>query len=98
MIPCCPTCHQPVRETRLGVRLSPIKAALVDAIKAAGDIGITSRELVDLLGRPKRSSLIRVHAYQINDILEETDWRIVSMDGRRFGRWQLVKRTRARAA
>jgi hypothetical protein len=42
----CPTCHQPFAVERLGVRLTPLKAALFDRIKCAGDIGVSSTELV----------------------------------------------------
>src|SRR5262245_19756418 len=43
----CPHCHQPIDDIRLGVRLTPLKAAIVDRIKAAGDIGTTTTEIVD---------------------------------------------------
>jgi hypothetical protein len=82
--PVCPACHQPIREMRLGVRLPPVKAAIVDAIKAAGDVGISSSEL------PFRH--VKSHVCQINDILEETDFRIVASARGASARWHLIKR------
>jgi hypothetical protein len=46
MTTCCPFCHQTIGTMRLGVRLTPLKTAIVDQIKAAGDIGIASEELM----------------------------------------------------
>jgi hypothetical protein len=40
---CCSLCHHTIGTMRLGVRLTPLKAALVDRIKAAGDVGVTVR-------------------------------------------------------
>lgn len=82
-----------MREMRLGVRLPVFKAAILDAIKMAGDIGISSQELIDKFERPIRVIAIKSHIFQINEILEDTDWRIVT-DG---GRWHLVKRRKAAA-
>jgi hypothetical protein len=71
---------------RLGVRLPPLKAAIFDRIKAAGDLGIPSSEIVaDLYSdrRPVRATTIKAHVAQINDQLVSTDWRIRS-DRRRW--------------
>jgi hypothetical protein len=86
---CCPHCHQPILDERLGVRLTPLKAAIVDKIKAAGDVGISSIELMHDLWPQDAVVLetVRAHVWQINSVLEETDWRIRS-DGRR---WFLVR-------
>jgi hypothetical protein len=51
----CPHCHQHIAVERLGVRLSPLKARLFDRIKAAGEIGISARELVDDLYRGSKT-------------------------------------------
>lgn len=78
----CPKCHQQFAEERYGVRLPPLKAAIFDAIKASGDIGVMSREIINseiYRDRKKpRTVSIRSHINQINDLLEETDWRIRS--------------------
>jgi hypothetical protein len=71
--------------------LSALKAAIVDRIKAAGDIGITSEEIIADLYRDRRSvspTTIKAHIDQINDLLMNTDWRIAS-DHRR---WFLSRR------
>jgi hypothetical protein len=86
----CPHCHQPIQDERLGVRLTPLKCALIDRIKASGDIGIASTELVADLYRdrgPVQPAVIKAHVFQINDLLCATSYRICS-DGRR---WFLVK-------
>jgi hypothetical protein len=63
-----------------------LKASLFRAVKAAGDIGISSQELLNAVypdGRTPRLATIKVHVGQINDLLEETDYRIASI-GRRW--------------
>jgi hypothetical protein len=85
----CPHCHQPIQDERLGVRLTPLKAAIVDKIKASGDIGISSSELLHALWQHDAVAVetVKSHIWQVNSVLEETDWRIRS-DGRR---WFLVR-------
>jgi hypothetical protein len=82
----CPRCHQSVDDIRLGVRLTPLKAALFDRIKAAGDIGISTTEIIQEVYRdrsPIKETAIKSHVNQINDLLAGTEWRIRS-DGRRW--------------
>jgi len=90
----CPHCHQTIGTMRFGVRLPQLKAAIVDRIKAAGDIGVTSAEIIaDDLYRDRRSvrpTTIKAHVDQINDLLINTNWRIAS-DHRR---WFLARRGR----
>jgi DNA-binding response OmpR family regulator len=91
MTPRCSTCHQPIPDARFGVPLTPLKAAVVDCIKAAGDIGVSSEELLMTLWRdrgPVETNTIKSHVNQINDALAGTDWRIHS-DRRR---WFLTRR------
>jgi hypothetical protein len=92
MTPCCPFCHQTIGTLRFGVRLPRFKAAIVDRIKPAGDLGISTTELInsDLYRdrRAVRPATIKAHVEQINDLLLATDWRIAS-DHRR---WTLVRR------
>jgi hypothetical protein len=52
----CPHCHQTIGAMRLGVRMTPLKAAIVDRIKAAGDIGVSSDEIIADLYRPSIGS------------------------------------------
>jgi hypothetical protein len=88
---CCLFCHQTVGTMRFGVRLPQLKAAIVDRIKSAGDIGVTSDEIIADLYRDRRPvhpTTIKAHVDQINDLLLSTDWRIAS-DHRR---WVLSRR------
>lgn len=89
----CPHCRQPYRVERFGVPMPPLKARLVDLIKAAGELGTSSRELRQDLYRDhthaRSMTTVRLHIVQINDLLVSTDWRIVS-DGRgRHARWRI---------
>lgn len=88
----CPCCRQPIATARFGVHLPALKAGILDAIKAAGDVGITSAELIggDLYRDRKRvrPSAIKAHVNQINDALDGSGWRIAS-DRRR---WALVRK------
>jgi hypothetical protein len=82
----CPMCRQRVAAERLGVRLSPLKAAIVDMVRASGNVGITSVEIIAELyvdRRPVLATAIKAHIWQINDLLECTDWQIYS-DRRRW--------------
>jgi hypothetical protein len=87
MTACCPLCHQPLGTLRFGVRLPAFKAALIDAIKRTGDIGISSAELIagELYRdrKPVQLTTIKSHICQLNDLLTDTDWRVAS-DCRRW--------------
>jgi len=84
----CPTCGATLHEKRFGVVLSPLKAKLIDMVRAAGASGIESAALLERL--PIRSNVNRlqralnVHINQINDALEDTHWRIVGYKGTKF--------------
>jgi hypothetical protein len=88
----CPHCGQSIAHERLGVVLTPLKAAIVDAIKRHGDLGISSAELIGgevYSGRRKVcDSAIKAHVGQVNDMLDGSGWRIAS-DRRR---WFLQRR------
>jgi hypothetical protein len=98
----CPKCHRPITIERLGVRMTPLKARIIDAIKCSGDIGVTSEELrFDIYrgyAQLRVQSVVRVHIWQINDLLEETDWHIVARPHGRFARWYLRRRPPMREA
>jgi hypothetical protein len=86
---CCSLCHQPIGTMRLGVRFTPLKAEILDRIKAAGDLGVSSDELLDLWDSPVAKNTVKAHVWQLNELLEETIYRIVC-DGRgSFARWVL---------
>lgn len=92
----CPRCHQTIAHERLGVRLTPLKALIVDMIKLAGEIGISSRELhCDLYRgyfRHRDRQAVKAHIWQINDLLEETDFVIAATGRGPNARWRLTKR------
>lgn len=100
MAACCPHCHQPIASARLGVRMPPLKARYVDAIRAAGDIGISSIELRHALYPERTPSLItvRAHIHQINELLAGTDYQIACDRGGKPAQWLLVRRRKVRAA
>ena len=77
----CPHCNQIISEERFGVRFPPMKAELIDRIRAAGDLGISTCELIGDSG--KSPTTIKAHIWQINDLLAHTRWRIES-DRRRW--------------
>jgi hypothetical protein len=96
----CPYCHA---VEVFGVRLPSLKAAILDRIRHAGDIGVTSLEIVADLYRDRRSvslNTVKAHIRQINTLLEETDWIIRSerWHGSTECRWCLGRRRVRRAA
>jgi tyrosine-protein phosphatase YwqE len=97
--PHCPHCGQPIAEVRDGVRLPPLKAAIYDAIKRAGDEGVSSLAIVSTVYQGRRephTSSIKSHITQINDALEETDMQIVS-DRRGYNAaWRLQAKPKQR--
>jgi hypothetical protein len=100
----CPHCRQIIGHERCGVRLTPLKAELFDIIKRAGDIGVTSVELIhSALYRDRRTVshlTVKSHIWQINELLEETDWVIQSEAdyGTSERRWHLRRRKVRRVA
>jgi hypothetical protein len=96
----CPYCHA---GERFGIRLPALKAAILDRIRRAGDTGVTSIEIMSDLYRDRRSvsfRTIKAHVWQLNSLLEETDWIIRSE--RDYGstecRWCLRRRRVRRVA
>jgi hypothetical protein len=88
-------CHQVIATERFGVRLPVLKARIFDAIKAAGEIGITTRELFDVIyegARARSIATVRTHIFMINDLLEETDFRIVCTGRSKYARRSIVRR------
>jgi hypothetical protein len=82
----CPSCGQPIRNRRHGITLPPLKAAMFDLIKREGDLGISTEELMRELYVDRRmpsKTTMKVHIWQINELLVETDYSIVS-DRRRW--------------
>ena len=73
----CPTCGQPVKEERAGVKMSTLKARIFDAIKRAGTSGLTANDLVCIIGDTNHTS-IKSHIWQLNDALTDTGFKIQS--------------------
>jgi hypothetical protein len=71
----CPHCGC---EERLRVRMSPLKARIFDAIKRAGNTGISADDLwgIAFAGRSRSRETLKAHVWQINDMLAATDWRV----------------------
>jgi hypothetical protein len=97
----CPKCHQPIKHERLGVRLTALKAGIFDAIKTAGDVGLSCEELAQSglwrdspRSSPPTKNTVRSHIVQINEELDGSGWRIVG-DHHRPWRWSLVRRAKA---
>ena len=81
----CPTCQQQMPEIRLVVRMPPIKARMFDLIMISGDEGgpayQLNREIWD--GKALMNN-IRSHVKQLNDMLEDTGYKIMATNPR-FG-------------
>ncbi len=93
MSPLCPHCRQPLINTRHGVRLSPIKARIFDAVERAGDAGVTRVALERLLyDHTVSDKTVKAHVAQINDLLAHTDMRIRSDFAGRHRSYHLVRR------
>jgi hypothetical protein len=76
----CHYCGQALPETRLGVRLTPLKARIFDLIQRGGDDGITSADLFNIVfsdGGHSRETL-KAHVYQINELIENEGYRITN--------------------
>jgi hypothetical protein len=90
----CTCCGQPLPETRLGVRLTPLKARIFDLIERGGDDGIDRRDLFDIVfgdgdahSRKRSYRTLKAHLAQINELIEDTGFHI---EGR--GAARLVRR------
>lgn len=72
----CATCGQEIAERRLDVVMSALKARIFDIIKRAGPDGIDNNELFEMTLRDRnvQRATLRVHVFQINDLLFETDY------------------------
>jgi hypothetical protein len=81
---CCNYCGQTLPETRMGVRLTPLKARILDVVTRAGPDGISARDLFGIVfesGERSRETL-KAHVWQINDaIADEAGYRIAGTDG-----------------
>jgi hypothetical protein len=70
----CPYCDQALPNTRLGVKVGPVKARLFDLIQRGGEDGVTNRDLSDILGIARET--VKAHVFQLNEHLAGTDYQI----------------------
>ena len=78
---------RPQPEFRHGVYLPRVKVLIFDAVKAAGDIGVTTRQLLHAVygNKVQRSTaIIRNHIKQMNILLAQTDVHIAARDRRHW--------------
>lgn len=72
----CPCCGASLLEERLGVRMTPLKARLFDAIKR----GCPSSSLREM------HACYRSHVWQIKEMIADTGWTIQCGKGNRYFR------------
>jgi hypothetical protein len=65
----CPRCHQPIRRERFGVYLPELKGRIVDAIAAAGDLGIGVDDLIATVWGTggSNANTVKSHIQQLNE-------------------------------
>jgi hypothetical protein len=90
----CVACRQPIRHRRYGVLLPPYKCRLLDMVKAAGSLGISTQEIVDRLGADptpdafKRKKLtIKANIWQLNAALAGSGYEIAVQSYGPGARW-----------
>lgn len=90
----CPHCGQRMMYMREGARLPPLKTRIFDAIKRAGPDGISYKDLLANYELGISFNSLRVHVWQINEILERygSSRRIVSPQwlGRAYRTYRVV--------
>lgn len=85
--PTCPHCGQRLPLRRLGVRLPPVKAHIVELIQH----GVSCNTIAQRLG--KSPNTIKTHIWQINELLEDTGVRIVGGSGRDSTTYRITRTT-----
>jgi chromosome segregation and condensation protein ScpB len=72
---------------RLGVKLTPTKARIFDAVQFRGGDGIPLDTLSDIIGM--KHNTLKAHIHQINEIIADRGYRI-------YGRGGYVRLTRTK--
>jgi hypothetical protein len=80
----CPHCQQPLPIERHGVRMSALKARILDIVSRAGDAGILSESLIERLHHPMSVNTLKAHVSQINDLIEPAGVMIRSYQHRKY--------------
>jgi hypothetical protein len=75
----CPSCGQPMPILRLGVKLTPLKARLYDAVQFRGGDGILTDTVCTIFGMNSRT--LKAHIHQINQIIAKKGYRIYGRGG-----------------
>lgn len=93
----CECCGQELRD-RLGVRLTAVQRDIFDLVERSGKAGISSEAIFERILAPRGASRVtlKVHVYDINDMLSSTDFEISSVRGR-GGEPYRLKRVRSSA-
>jgi hypothetical protein len=78
----CPRCGGPLHEERLGVRLTPVKTRILDAIARAGDTGIASDDLRTSPSATAPTGPARGMSTKSTMHWPGSDWRIRSVERR----------------
>jgi hypothetical protein len=83
----CPYCNQALPEIRLGVRMPDLKAHIFDLIMRSGNAGIAADTLSALAytngysrHETRSGKTIAAHIHQINELIEDAGYRIVSRE------------------
>jgi hypothetical protein len=64
---------------RLGLRLTPLKARLLDLVQRGGSDGIATEDVKSILGMT--TIYLKSHVWQINDLLADEGWRLSASRG-----------------
>ena len=88
----CPHCGHSLPKRGAGVRLTPLKARIYEAVRRAGPAGIDADELFGLIygGTPASRWTLKAHIWQINDVLQDPGRRILGQRGN-GGRYRLAR-------
>jgi hypothetical protein len=70
----CYYCGHPLPNIRMGVQLRPKWAHIFDVVMQAGDNGITTDDLTDIVGCSKDS--LKTHVCEMNELIADSGYRI----------------------
>jgi len=78
----CPYCGQPWPIERFGIRMSPLKARILDMVVRGGDNGVPTSDVYQFIfdGRDAQPDSLRTHVWQINEIIVDEGYRIEAVN------------------